>query len=170
MLSCLQKSTRMDFSEKITPLLEFFFRHQKPCGGIEETPIRLEKHTEAGVGIGDGSDAIADLLYCNNFYFNALSVLVKLPEEKQKTLPMEQIRSSYNKLRSFLLSTQLSSNDGRFNGGWMRAFDMEHGEYFGLNKDMDWGSYCIMAGWVMAFIPLVFLYEDTPEESFYFAG
>ena len=170
MLSCLQKSAPVDFSEKITPLLDFFFRHQMPCGGIVETPIRLEKHTEAGVGIGDGSDAIADLLYCNNFYFNALSVLVKLPEEKQKTLPMEQIRSSYNKLRSFLLSTQLSSNDGRFNGGWMRAFDMEHGEYFGLNKDMDWGSYCIMAGWVMAFIPLVFLYEDTPEESFYFAG
>lgn len=169
MLSCLQKSTRMDFSEKITLLLEFFFRHQKPCGGIEETPIRLEKHTEAGVGIGDGSDAIADLLYCNNFYFNALSVLVKLPEEKQKTLPMEQIHSSYSALRSFLLSTQLSSNEGRFDGGWMRAFDMEHGEYFGLNKDMDWGSYCIMAGWVMAFIPLVFLYEDSPEESFYFA-
>ena len=169
MLSCIQKSTAADLSEKITPVLEFFFRNQMPCGGIVETPIRLEKHTEAGVGIGDGSDAIADLLYCNNYYFSALSVLVKLPPEKQRGLPMEKIRASYKALRSFLLEIQLSSSDGRFHGSWMRAFDMEYNEYFGLNKDMDWGSYCIMAGWVMALIPLVFLNEDDPEESFFFA-
>ena len=82
---------------------------------------------------------------------------------------MERIRKSYKTLRSFLLEIQLTSPDGRFHGSWMRAFDMEYNEYFGLNKDMDWGSYCIMAGWVMALIPLVFLYEDTPEESFFFA-
>ena len=48
----------------------------------------------------------------------------------------------------------------------MRAFDMHLGEYYGLNLDMDWGACCIMGGWVMAFIPLVLLYEDSPESFF----
>jgi len=28
------------------------------------------------------------------------------------------------------------------------------GEWYGLNKDMDWGAYCIMGGWVMGYVPL----------------
>lgn len=168
MLSCAQYSTHTDFSEKIIPILEFFFALQQSCGGITETPIRLINHTEAGVGIGDGSDNIADLLYCNNFCFNALSVLIKLPEEKRGTLPMEKIRHAYEKLREFLLSIQLNSSDGRFDGAWMRAFDMDNHEYYGFNKDMDWGSYCIMAGWVMTFIPVVLLLEEEEKESFFF--
>ena len=35
----------------------------------------------------------------------------------------------------------------------MRAFDTAAGEWYGLNKDMDWGAYCIMGGWVMGYVP-----------------
>ena len=45
------------------------------------------------------------------------------------------------------------SGDPRLDGGWMRAFDTAAGEWYGLNKDMDWGAYCIMGGWVMGYVP-----------------
>ena len=63
----------------------------------------------------------------------------------------------YRRLTSFVLDIQIDTGDRRLDGGWMRAFDMEHHEYYGLNKDKDWGAYCIMAGWVTGFIPLVLL-------------
>jgi hypothetical protein len=48
----------------------------------------------------------------------------------------------------------------------MRAYDMENGEYYGVNKDLGWGPYCIMGGWVMGFFPLLLL-ADTGAPSIY---
>ena len=79
---------------------------------------------------------------------------------------MPKVEAMYNKLRDFMLNIQISSTDPRLDGGWMRAFDMRLKEYHGLNKDMDWGSYCIMAGWVMGLIPLVLLYEGQQSSLF----
>ena len=46
----------------------------------------------------------------------------------------------------------------------MRAYDMENGEYYGVNKDLSWGPYCIMGGWVMGFFPLLLLAaEGSPS-------
>ena len=73
----------------------------------------------------------------------------------------------YEKIRHFLLRIQISSPFTELDGGWMRAFDMQLDEYYGLNLDMDWGAYCIMGGWVMSFIPLVFLCEDSAESFFF---
>jgi hypothetical protein len=168
MLSAAQYHTEVDFSAQINSTLDFFASLQMPCGGLRETPIRLEKHPEAGIGMGDGSDAIADLLYCNNFVLNALSILKNLAPENQKNLDMEKVNAMYSSLRDFLLQIQLHSPDPRFNGGWMRGYDMENGEYYGLNKDLDWGTYCIMAGWVMSFLPMIFLGEVEPGNSFFY--
>ena len=168
MLSAAQYHTEVDFSAQINSTLDFFASLQMPCGGLRETPIRLEKHPEAGIGMGDGSDAIADLLYCNNFVLNALSILKVLPSGKQGNVDMEKVNAMYSSLRDFLLSIQLQSPEPRFNGGWMRGYDMENGEYYGLNKDLDWGTYCIMAGWVMSFLPMIFLGEVEPGNSFFY--
>jgi hypothetical protein len=65
-----------------------------------------------------------------------------------------------------VLRTQIRDADHRIDGGWMRAFDMAGREYYGVNRDKDWGPYCIMGGWVMAFIPLILLGE-MGEESIY---
>ena len=66
----------------------------------------------------------------------------------------------------FLLDIQISEPNARLRGGWMRAYDMGSGEYFGVNKDKDWGAYCIMAGWVMGFLPLLLL-EEMGAPSIY---
>ena len=168
MLSAAHYHTDVDFSEKIAPVLDFFASLQEPCGGLRETPIRLEKHPEAGIGIGDGSDSIADLLYCNNFVLNALSILKALPPEKQKGIDMEKVISMYTAVRDFWLGIQIKSPDPRLNGGWMRGYDMMINEYYGLNKDLDWGTYCIMGGWVMSFVPMILLGEVFPGESFFY--
>ena len=34
---------------------------------------------------------------------------------------------------------------------------MTHGEYYGMDADILWSSYCIMAGWTMGMIPLALL-------------
>ena len=167
MLACAQYATSRDYSGKINEMLDFFDKHTHRMGGIIELPIRLDDDDEAGVGIGDGTDHIADILYCNNFVFNATSVLVKLPPERQKGVNMEKARRVYGNVRRFLLAAQIKSDDPRFDGAWMRAFDMDIGEYYGLNKDKGWGAYCIESGWVMGFIPAVLLFEDDAGSFFY---
>ena len=167
MLSAAQYHSGEDFSGQIEEALAFFSALQEPCGGVRETPIRLEKHPEAGIAMGDDSDCIADLLYCNNFLLNALSILRNLPPARRGCIDRESVEKMYGKLRSFWLERQISSPDPRLDGGWMRAFDMDSGEYYGLNRDLDWGAYCIMAGWVMGFVPMVFL-EERGGRSFFF--
>ena len=167
MLSAAQYHSGEDFSRPINEALAFFAALQEPCGGVRETPIRLEKHPEAGIAMGDGSDCIADLLYCNNFLLNALSILRRLPSARRGRIERAVVENMYGKLRSFWLERQISSPDPRLDGGWMRAFDMTSGEYYGFNKDLDWGAYCIMAGWVMGFVPMVFL-EERGGRSFFF--
>ena len=71
-----------------------------------------------------------------------------------------------SKLLSFVLRTQITYIDNRIDGGWMRAFDLSGKEYYGVNRDKDWSPYCIMGGWVMAFIPLIMLGE-MEERSIY---
>lgn len=161
-----QRATDDDFSESINGVLDFYGKNQHEKGGISEIKIRLVAHEEAGVGIGDGSDHIADLLYCNNFSFAALSILMKLPPEKVKGIDIAKARRIYGKLRDFLSEVQIASPEVRLDGAWMRAYDMDEGEWHGLNKDLGWGPYCIETGWTMGTIPAVFLFDG--REGSYF--
>ncbi len=166
-LACAQYASDRDYSDKINHIMGFFKNLQEDCGGIRECPIRLKTNdTEAGIAIGDGSDSIADIMYCVNFVFISLSVLTKLPAHKRHAVNMDKVNAMYQKIRRFLLRIQIASPFAKLDGGWMRAYDMQLDEYYGLDLDMDWGAYCIMCGWVMAFIPLVFLYEDSPDSFF----
>ena len=161
-----QMFTERDYSDKINGVLDFFGRNQGVPGGIAEESIRLVVNEEAGVGIGDGSDHIADLLYCNNFSFAGLSICMKMPPARQKTIDMDRVRRIYGKLRDFLASVQISSAEPKFDGAWMRAFDMDVGEYHGLNRDSGWGAYCIETGWTMGTIPLVFMFDGSSGSYF----
>jgi hypothetical protein len=167
MLACAQRDGEKDYSGAINHVLDFFASHARPCGGIEEAPIRLLDDDEASVGFGDGSDHVADLLYCNNIAFNALSVITKLPAERRMGIDMANAAKLYSGLRGFLLRTQIVSDDPKFDGAWMRAYDMDIDEYYGLDKDKGWGAYCIESGWMTGYIPLVFMYEDEQESYFF---
>ena len=154
-----QAATDEDFSGPINGVLDFYARNQHPAGGISEVKIRLVKHDEAGVGIGDGSDHVADMLYCNNFSLAALSLLLRLPPQKAKGVDMARARDVYGKLRDFICKVQIASSDPRVDGAWMRAYEMDLGEWYGLDRDSGWGPYCIETGWTMGTIPAVLMFD-----------
>ena len=160
LMYCCAHRTIRDCSQEIGRLLDYYEARQEPCGGLREDDVfsRRSAPLEAGVAQG-GTDRIADLLYCNNYVFAALSVLRKKSDEPR-------VERMYRLLKSFLLDIQIVSDDKRYNGAWMRAFDMDYGEYYGLQLDRDWGPYCIMAGWTMGIIPLVLLDELYSEKFF----
>ena len=149
--SCAHQMVR-DCSVELATMLDYFEDHQAPCGGLWEDDLFLRRSAplEAGVAQGGGHDHIADQLYCNNYVFAALSVLRRKSAETR-------VEKMYQRLRAFLLDIQIASPDARFDGAWMRAFDLDCGEYYGLTLDRDWGPYCIMAGWTMGIIPLTLL-------------
>ena len=164
-----QMATDADFSGPINGVLDFYSRNQHQTGGISEIKIRLVKHDEAGVGIGDGSDHVADLLYCNNFSLAALSLLVKLPPQKVKGVDVARARNIYGKLRDFICKIQIASPDPRVDGAWMRAYEMDLGEWYGLDRDTGWGPYCIETGWTMGTIPAVLMF-DGKARSYWGVG
>ena len=121
---------------------------------------------EFGVGFGSGHDCIADLMYCCNTLLPALTILDKTGYRSQ--LDMDRIHRMKEGLCDFLLNVQIASDDSRIDGGWMRAFDMELGEYFGCAKDIAWGPYSILIGWMTGCIPLCFM-ELLGIETVYWA-
>ena len=110
--------------------------------------------------MGDGSDRIADILYCNSQVLSATTQMLKMAAERRCAVDMEKVRALNAGLRRFFLDAQIASDDMRLDGGWMRAYDTERGEWYGLNRDMDWGAYCIMGGWVMGYVPMALMESD----------
>jgi hypothetical protein len=141
----------------IDELLRYFRKKQHTAGGFSDGGAyfdkgSLKKDMEFAVGFGN-DDAIADVVYCQNTLAYSLTVLLSADGGYDRSLA-ERMRDS---LVDFLLDIQIDSEDGRFNGAWMRAFDMDNMEYYGCDKDFAWGPYCILTGWVTGAIPLVFL-------------
>jgi len=128
--------------ERIT---DYLLSHQHAAGGIQEAdnpdPNRFGKE-DAGVFLLNG-EGIADQLYTNNF-------LLMNSWEAWKTTGDGKYAGLYRTLSAFMCNIQIRSSDSRFNGGWMRAYDMDRAEYFGNNGDTGWGPYCIESGWTNA--------------------
>lgn len=157
-----------DYSDIINELLNFFQDLQSDCGGIGESELIMSDetftHTEFSVSMGAKHDQIMDILYCLNNLLGCFSLIGAMTNpcaiDREKTAAIQK------KLIRFTLDIQLTEEDQRLCGGWMRAFDMQTHSYFGVNKDKDWGAYCVMGGWVMAIIPLLLMAEEG-EPSIY---
>ncbi|GGG17237.1 hypothetical protein [Paenibacillus abyssi] len=125
--------------------VEYLTAHQHSLGGIEEAdnpdPERFGQE-DAGVYIANG-EGIADQLYTNNF-------LVMNSWEAWRATGNPQYKQLHDEVAAFMQHIQIRSADGRYNGGWMRAFDLNKAEYFGNNGDTGWGPYCMESGWTNA--------------------
>lgn len=151
-----------NYSSLINELIDFFESHQKEDGGIEDSEIIMTsgtmKHPEFSVSMGYMHDSIIDNLYCLNNILGCLSLISSMSSYNE--INVKKAEMMRNKLVRFTMNIQISEKDDRLNGGWMRAYDLTSKSYFGVNKDKDWGAYCIMGGWVMGFIPLLLMAED----------
>lgn len=151
-----------DYSDLINELILIFRDLQDPSGGVQDVGLVIAEntysHEEFAVSMGKDHDKIVDMLYCTN---NLLGCFTLIAGMKNVGSVMTDVAEKMRQgLVSFLLKTQITEDDNRLFGGWMRAYDIEMGEYYGVNKDLGWGPYCIMGGWVMGFFPLLLLSEN----------
>ena len=141
--------------------IAYLMSRQHALGGIEEAgnpdPERFGME-DAGVYIDDG-EGIADQLYTNNF-------LLMNSWELWKATGHPADRKLQEGVSAFMRRIQIRSGDERYDGGWMRAFDLNRCEYFGNNGDTGWGPYCMESGWTNAIASAGLLLELL-DESLY---
>jgi len=169
LLLCVHHSGERDYSELINKLIDYLEMIQLPCGGIycEDNityELNINVNCESGIVAPWEKDKITDQLYVTNNALAALSVLMNLPDDT--TVNKSKGLAVHKALLQFSTRIQISSDDKRFNGGWMRAYSVTHEEYYGLDLDRFWGSYCVMAGWTMGIIPLAILSELTGKSPY----
>ncbi|GIP37774.1 hypothetical protein J31TS4_10540 [Paenibacillus sp. J31TS4] len=142
-------------------VVDYLLANRHESGGIEEAdnpdPARFGTE-DTGVFLYNG-EGIGDQLYTNNF-------LLMNAWEAYKATGSAKHLDLYNGLRDYMCRIQIASRDPRFDGGWMRAFDMKRGEYFGNNGDTGWGPYCMESGWTNAIAPAGLLLGLLGESVF----
>ncbi|MBR5586387.1 MAG: hypothetical protein IKW02_00330 [Clostridia bacterium] len=152
----------------IDEILCYFNDLQQDCGGFSDGKAYFDQSSlktdmEFAVGFGPEHGNICDLMYCQNTMTYTLNILKKCRTSGfNKALALKMLEKSVG----FLTKTQITSQNKLLSGGWMRAYDMDLGEYYGCDKDFAWGAYSILTGWVTGAIPITFL-DMLGMESMY---
>lgn len=128
-------------------IIDYLSGHQHELGGIEEAdnPDPDRYGTEDTGVFRLNNEGIADQLYTNNF------LSVNAWEAVKATGDLD-FKNFHENIVEFISSIQISSPRHEFDGGWMRSFHLNRGEYFGNNGDTGWGAYVIESGWTNAII------------------
>ena len=118
-------------------------------GSCRPTQSNAEYGTREASLIQQNGDPVADMLYTCNFAFLGLHEAYAATGEKQ-------YREMADRLAEFLVRIQVRSEaHPELDGGWFRAFDYRHWDYWGSNADAGWGAWSIEVGWTQAWIPTV---------------
>ena len=171
LLAAVQDSGLDDHSDMINNLVDYLQNIQLPCGAVYvEDNLSYEKYGSSGFGGENGVNApweeerISDQLYSINNLLMALTALSKA--KHTENVQMEKVNEMRQKTLDYITRIQIAHPDPQYNGGWMRAFDVTRWEYYGLNVEALWGSYCIMAGWTMGILPLELLANVTGNNHY----
>lgn len=172
LLTAAHSTGLRDYSEMINYLIEYLSSLQTSCGGIyvednlsfKEYSGRSGEVTENGINAPWEDVEFSDQLYCMNNIITAFTAIkhMKYGEKINKELAQKTLIS----LEDYLMKIQICNSGNKYDGGWMRAYDMTHDEYYGMDLDLFWGPYCIMAGWIMGIIPIAFL-SELNNKSYY---
>jgi hypothetical protein len=118
-------------------------------GTCPPTRSNAEYGTREASLIHQNGDPVADMLYTCNFAFLGLHEAYAATGEKQ-------YREMADRLAEFLTRIQVRSEaHPRLDGGWFRAFDFRHWDYWGSNAYAGWGAWSVEVGWTQAWIPTV---------------
>lgn len=129
---------------RITDALEKF-RHES--GGYREWDTGYKaacsrNHKGECALLANNGDPVADLLYSNNWLPLGFSYAYMVTGE-------ERFKRLWCSHASFLLSSQMYSEDPVLDGAWTRAFDMDTRETYGMPHDAGWGPHCTESGWTV---------------------
>jgi hypothetical protein len=118
-------------------------------GGYRPPQSNAEYGTREASLIQQNGDPVADMLYTCDFAFLGL-------HEAYAATGEPQFRQMADRLAEFFIRIQVRSEaHPELNGGWFRAFDFRHWDYWGSNADSGWGAWSIEVGWTQAWIPTV---------------
>ncbi|MEH7179704.1 hypothetical protein [Neobacillus vireti] len=137
---------------------DYLTRHQHELGAIEEAdnPDPERYGTEDTGVFRLNQEGIADQLYTNNF-------LCVNAWEAVKATRNSDLKDFHEKIVHFISSIQISAPKCEFDGGWMRSFHLERGEYYGNNGDTGWGAYVMESGWTNAIIVSGLLLKELDQ-------
>lgn len=93
--------------------------------------------------LANNGDAVADLLYANNWLPLGFSYAYMVTKE-------EIFYEKWKEIATFLLNCQLKSDDKLLDGAWTRAIDLNRMEVYGVPHDIGWAPCCIETGWTVA--------------------
>lgn len=144
----------------ITDALEKF-RH--PSGGYKEWDTGYKaacsrNHKGECALLANNGDPVADLLYSNNWLPLGFSYAYLVTGE-------ERYRKLWCSHASFILSSQMHSDDLTLDGAWTRAFDMDARETYGMPHDAGWGPHCTESGWTVGEILMGLFFMRALEDG-----
>ena len=121
------------------------FRHSK--GGYAEWDTGYKafcsrNHKGECALLANNGDPVADLLYSNNWLPLGFAYAYMVTSE-------QKFYDLWTDTASFILSSQMHSEDKLLDGTWARAFDLDRRENNGIPYDIGWGPYCIESGWTV---------------------
>lgn len=56
----------------------------------------------------------------------------------------------WKEISSFMIRSQIHSDNSSIDGGWARGFDVDRMEVYGLPNDVGWGPWAIESGWTVS--------------------
>ena len=138
------KKEHYDWLCRVTDELE---KHRHESGGYAEWDTGYKaacsrNHRGECALLADNGDPVADLLYSNNWLPIGFAYAYLVTGEKR-------FFERWTSVASFMLSSQMHSDNKLLDGAWARAFDMEAKENYGMPHDAGWGPYCIESGWTV---------------------
>lgn len=147
--------------EWISRIMAYIDEHRHECGAILEWDTGYKancarNHTGECALLANNGDPVADLLYSNNWLPLGFAYAYFATGE-------ERFRKAWCDTASFLLSCQTVSENKLLDGAWMRAFDVEAWEAYGVPHDAGWAPCCIETGWTVGEILMGLQFMEQAE-------
>ena len=142
-------------------IMDYLDAHRHVSGAIPEWDTGYQancarNHTGECALLANNGDPVADLLYSNNWLPLGFAYAYLATGE-------ERFRKAWCDTASFLLSCQTVSEDKLLHGVWMRAFDIEAWEVYGVPHDAGWAPCCIETGWTVGEILMGLQFMERVE-------
>ncbi len=88
-------------------------------------------------------DPVADLLYSLNWLPLGFAQAYFITEDPY-------FYELWKEISTFMIRSQIHSDNPAINGGWARGFDVDKMEVYGLPNDVGWGPWAIESGWTVS--------------------
>lgn len=88
-------------------------------------------------------DPVADLLYSLNWLPLGFAQAYFVTEDPH-------FYGLWKEIATFMIRSQIHSDNPVINGGWARGFDLDKMEVYGLPNDVGWGPWAIESGWTVS--------------------